>query len=183
MLVWMGDSISYFWRVEGRPIWDASFAPLKTLNLAIPGHTSADALYLIEKENVLEGLNPKVAVLLIGVNDLINEASPSVVIANIERIVQHFKEQFAHARIILLGVLPSSMKDVNLQAKLVNNDLQAMNNEDDVYYLDMGSVFADENGDIFKDLYVEDGLHLALPGYVVWNETMWSRVEKLLQFT
>ncbi|ODN03075.1 Platelet-activating factor acetylhydrolase IB subunit gamma [Orchesella cincta] len=183
-VVWMGDSLSSQWLSTGLSIWDATYKPIETRNFAVSGHTSDDTIQLIEGQNVLEGLNPKAVVLLIGGNDLQRGAQAPQVIANIERILQHFKNRFPHARILLLGLLPAGgvPDSVIEQGKLINDALAAKHNGDDLRYLDMRNQFADANEEIFKELYQPDGIHLTLTGYNVWNNAMLSHLTPLLQF-
>ncbi|CAL8088112.1 unnamed protein product [Orchesella dallaii] len=183
-VVWMGDSLSSQWLSTGVSIWNGAYAGIQTQNFAVSGHTSDDTIQLIEGQNVLEGLNPKAVVLLVGGNDLQRGAQAPQVIANIERILQHFRNRFSHARILLLGLLPAGgvPESVIEQGKLINDALAAKSNGDDLRYLDMRNQFADQNEEIFKDLYQPDGIHLTLQGYEVWNNTMFPNLTPLLQF-
>jgi lysophospholipase L1-like esterase len=138
----------------------------------------------IEQEGVLEGINPKVAVLMIGGNDLQNGAQAPSVVANIEKIIQYLREKLPHTRIILLGLLPAGgvPEVVVEQGRLINDALVQMHNGDDLHYMDMRAQFGDENEQIYQDLYLVDGIHLTLKGYQVWHETMGPLFRQLLEF-
>ena len=68
-IVFLGDSITEGWRGPGRRVWDRELAPLSSANLGIGGdgvgHLRWRAL-----NGALDGVSPKVAVILIGTNDI-----------------------------------------------------------------------------------------------------------------
>jgi len=183
-VVWMGDSLSNRWMSVGAPIWDEFYAPIQTLNFGSSGHGSQDTLNLIERAGVLNGLNPKVAVLMIGANDLDRLQMPEVIIPRIQKIVDHFKSKFKHAKILLLGLIPAAFipEEFIERGRTVNRAIEAMQDGDRVHYLNMERDFGDENGRIFPELYQLDGRHLTKAGYDVWHAKMWPVLETLMKF-
>jgi lysophospholipase L1-like esterase len=76
----------------------------------------------IVDEGVLGGHNAKIAVVKIGTNDLGNVGTPvETVAANIRIILDAILERQAHVRILLLGILPRSKKNVDPFAILTRN--------------------------------------------------------------
>lgn len=163
-LVFLGDSITQGWgdNVGG------SFPGVKIANRGISGDTTRGVLIRL-KEDVL-ALNPGGVVLLIGTNDLEENAEPEVVAGNLKLILAALKEHNARMPIILCQVFPSSasksrpadkIKKVNqLYAAAVKGDAQ-------VTLLETHILFADAQGDAKKEEF-PDLLHPNKAGYVKW---------------
>jgi len=58
----------------------------------------------------------------------------------------------------------------------INNHLKNIAKEDGLTYIDLFSVFADENNRLKKE-YTHDGLHVNGEGYLLWKKT----IEKYVQ--
>ena len=100
-LVFLGDSITQGWGDVG-----SSFPGIKTANRGISGDTTRGVLIRL-KEDVL-ALNPRGVVLLIGTNDIEEQAEPEMIAANLKLIVAALKEHNASMPIVLCRVMPSS---------------------------------------------------------------------------
>ncbi len=181
-IVWLGDSLSSQWLQAGSLVWSEFFAPVQSLNTAVSGHRTTNTLDLIERVGILNDINPKVAMLMIGGNDLQAGAQAPAVIANIIRIIDHIHEKLPHVRVLLMALLPAGGKPDSLieQGKIINAALALMENGDDIRYLDMQNQFADENENIHVELFQADQLSSA--GYQVWQRTAQPLFNELLQF-
>src|ERR1043165_2202337 len=67
-LLFLGDSITDGWRGGGKKVWETNFAPLKAANFGISGDRTEHVLWRIENGE-LEGIDPKVVILMIGTNN------------------------------------------------------------------------------------------------------------------
>lgn len=74
-VLFLGDSITDFWRREqtdrqvgGKKIWDREFSGLRTANFGISGDRTQHVLWRLQNGE-LEGIKPKVVVLMIGTNN------------------------------------------------------------------------------------------------------------------
>ncbi len=120
-VIFLGDSITYFWTSAGAtPLtsavrqqleqpwgtsaWQSFIAPLGAANFGIPGDTTKDLLWRIENGEV-QG-TPKVAVILVGLNDLRNGESPAETAAGTVADVEALRARSPKTKIILLGVMP-----------------------------------------------------------------------------
>jgi len=163
-VVFLGDSITQGW---GDNIGGA-FAGLKVANRGISGDTTRGVLIRL-KEDVLS-LNPAGVVLLIGTNDLEENAEPETIAGNLKLILAAIKEDNAEIPIILCQVFPSSatkkrpadkIKKVNqLYAAAVKGDKQ-------VTLIETYTLFADAQGDAKQEEF-PDLLHPNKAGYAKW---------------
>jgi len=163
-LVFLGDSITQGWGDN----MGGSFSGAKVANRGISGDTTRGTLIRL-KEDVL-ALKPAGVVLLIGTNDLEENAEPETIVGNLKLILAELKKQNAKMPIVLCQVFPSSatlkrpadkIKKVNqLYAAAVKGDAQ-------VTLVETYPLFADARGDAKQEEF-PDLLHPNKSGYDKW---------------
>ena len=163
-LVFLGDSITQGWGDNvGR-----AFPGAKVAHRGISGDTTRGVLVRLP-EDVL-ALAPSGVVLLIGTNDLEENAEPETIAANLKLILAALQQHDAKMPIVLCQVFPSSaskkrpadkIKKVNqLYAAAVKGDAQ-------VTFLETWPLFADAQGDATQEEF-PDLLHPNQAGYAKW---------------
>ena len=162
--VFLGDSITQGWNDN----LGGSFPGLKAANRGISGDTTRGVLIRLQ-EDVLS-LHPVGVVLLIGTNDLEEQADPETIAANLKLILAKLKAHNAKMPIVLCHVFPSSatkkrptdqIKKLNqLYAAAVKGDAQ-------VTLLETWQLFADAQGDAKPEEF-PDLLHPNKLGYSKW---------------
>lgn len=162
-LVFYGDSITQDWERHGPPAW-MDFAPVwqrfygdrNAVNLGFVGDTTANLLWRIENGEAT-GIEPKVAVILIGANNLgYLHWSADDTVLGIDTIVRTLRQRLPHTRLLLLGILPSDRTAWATQTTIeVNNRLaQRFAHDEDVTFLDVGHVFM-RDGKLDRDLFLD----------------------------
>ena len=113
-LVFLGDSITQDWEKSGPPAWQ-DFAPVwqryygdrHALNLGFVGDATSHLLWRMG-HGELDGVSPRVAVILIGANGLGRlHWDTGTNLRGIEAVVAETRRRLPAARILLLGILPS----------------------------------------------------------------------------
>ncbi len=163
-LVFLGDSITQGWGDNFR----GHFKGIKVANRGISGDTTRGVLIRL-KEDVLS-LNPKGVVILIGTNDLEENASPEVIAGNLQLIIGALKQHNPKIPIILCNTFPSSAtkKRPADQIKKVNQlYFAAVKGDPQITVLDTWLLFADPKGDA-KKVEFPDLLHPNQIGYDKW---------------
>lgn len=162
-LIFLGDSITEQWEYEFEPDW-RKFAPLwrrfygdrNSVNLGFGGDATCHLLWRIQNGEVA-GISPKVAVVLIGANNLGRlHWTAGDTIAGIVAIVNELRKRLPTTQILLLSVLPSARSDwVNVTTVAINRGLASrFHAVEMVTYLDVSSVFMTDghtNEDLFLD--------------------------------
>jgi lysophospholipase L1-like esterase len=125
------------------------------LNLGFSGDTTANVLWRLGHGEV-EGLHPKVVVLLIGTNNTGQNQTAEQTEAGIDAVIADLERRLPDTRILLLGILPSNISDSKTERdRAVNLYLATCYGEHPrVTYLDIGSVFYNNgafNSSIFYD--------------------------------
>ncbi len=93
-------------------LWNELYGNLPSTNFGVGGAGVVDQINRIVNENVLEGYNAKVAVVMIGTNNLWDGMPQEIVqqvADNIRILINHILQRQPIIRILLLGILPRSM--------------------------------------------------------------------------
>jgi lysophospholipase L1-like esterase len=162
-LLFLGDSITQDWELHGPPEWQ-DFAPIwqrfygdrNAINLGFTGDTTAHLLWRIENGEVA-GIAPKVAVILIGANNLGRlHWSAEDTIAGIDAIIAQLRVRLPHTKLVLLGILPSDRSAWATETTLTVNRALGMRYDHvgDVTFLDLSRVFM-KGGVLDRNLFLD----------------------------
>jgi len=163
-LVFLGDSITQGWGED----MGHEFREVKVANRGISGDTTRGVLIRL-KEDVL-ALNPRAVVLLIGTNDLEENADPETIAGNLKLILAALKAHNSRMPMVLCQVFPSSESKKRPAAKIKKvNELYAaaVKGDAQVTLVETYTLFADEQGDAKKEEF-PDLLHPNREAYVKW---------------
>ncbi len=163
-VVFLGDSITQGWN----ELLTGSFPGVKVANRGISGDTTRGVLIRLQ-EDVL-ALNPSAVVLLIGTNDLEEQADTETIAGNLRLILAELKKHNANIPIILCQVFPSSAKmrrPAPAIKKLNELYFAAVKGDSQITYLETWHLFADAQGDA-KLAEFPDLLHPNKAGYTKW---------------
>jgi lysophospholipase L1-like esterase len=178
-LLFLGDSITQMW--NDNEVWTRYYGPRHAVNFGIGGDRTQHVLWRIQNGE-LEGIEPKVVVLMIGTNNA-SSASADEIAQGVTAIVEELRHRLAKAKILLLGVFPRGEKPNETREKLasVNAKLAKLDNGSTVKFLDIGKVFVNADGTISGEI-MPDYLHLSRKGYRLWAEamepTLWSMLDE-----
>ena len=130
-VIFLGDSITQAWEGEGKEVWTKYYAPRHALNLGIGSDRTQHVLWRLDNGH-LAGLKPKVVVVLIGVNNILDETdTPGMVLEGVIAVVEKLRAKFSEVKIILFGIFPFH-EDFYLQrakALQINQTLQKLDND------------------------------------------------------
>jgi len=155
----------------------------KLLNLGCSGDRTENVLWRFENGEI-DGLSPKLVILLIGTNNTGHRGDPpDQIAAGIRRIIDILRVRMPGARILLTGILPCGQKPND--PKRVNNEkvneiIKTFADDQKVFFLDMRNKFVGPDGALC-DGYKSDGLHLNPRGYAILAETLTPLVTKLME--
>jgi len=177
-IVFFGDSITDYWRLPvNKVVWDKYFAPLKAANFGIAGDITRNVLWRVQNGE-LDGIHPKLVVLLIGTNNVNN--GPVSMAASIKEIIDAIQAKAPGTRILLLGIFPRGGFADRITA--ANKTLATYAFPDDpkrVVYMDIGEKFLNADKTINQEL-MPGTLHLNAKGFEVWAEAIIDTVKKQL---
>jgi len=187
----LGDSITRRWGTSDEQYkhllanWRANFFGWNAANFGWGADQVQNILWRVENGE-LEGVNPKVIVLLAGTNNIGGrratdaadvESRAGNVAAALEMLVETCRRKAPGAVIILTGITPR--KDVMPIIDRVNERLAALADGKRVRYVNINEKLADADGNFHQGMAL-DGLHLDVKGYQVWADALRPILTELL---
>lgn len=178
-VLFLGDSITKGWSGAGKEVWAQNYQPLKALNIGIGGDTTRQTLWRLEN-GALEGMQPRVVVLMIGVNNIFTGTGNDEEIARgVGEIIKQIQAKRPDAKILLQSVLPLGNEAQSARAARINR-LLAAHQSSSVRFLDLTAVFQGTDGKVNPALYRSDLVHLEAPGYAAWHKVLKPVLDELL---
>lgn len=182
-LVFIGDSITQGWEKEGAAVWERNYKQYKALALGFGGDRTENVLWRLQHGEV-DGISPKVAVLMFGTNNTGHRREdPRTTAAGIKRNIDELRERLPNTRILLLAIFPRDEKP-GTQMRRINEDINRIisgyADNKTVYFLDINKAFLSPDGVLPKDV-MPDFLHPNEKGYAIWAQSMGPELQKLMQ--
>jgi lysophospholipase L1-like esterase len=133
----------------------------------------------------LDGVNPKVIVLLAGINNIGTQPGGPEQIADITQGLQGLLEVFQakapNATVIVTAIFPrNDSMAVMPTINQVNRNLAQMADGAKVRFLDINNRLADEAGRLFPGMMNADQLHPSLKAYQLWADALRPLLTELL---
>jgi lysophospholipase L1-like esterase len=178
-IVFMGDSITQGWTEVAPEIWSQAFGHLKPLRLGIGGDRTQNLLWRVE-QGELAGLNPRVLVLLIGINNVNAGDRPEAIAHGIRTVLDRIQEKLPSTKILMLGLLPSGQgADDPLRSRIQETNAKLANLQaPQVFYADIGDHFLRDDASLNADL-MPDFLHPGPAGYKVFASALQPHLSAL----
>ncbi len=188
----LGDSITRRWGTS-----DAQYADLLTnWNKNFKGWNAADFGWGADKtQNILwrlrqgelDGVNPKVIVLMAGTNNVGNvtpegdtEARAAEVVRGVAAIVRELRQRAPDATLIVMGITP---RNDNIKVMPIinaaNRGIRHLADGKKIRYLNINRHLADDHGVLYPGM-TKDGLHPTEKGYQVWANALTPLLSRLL---
>jgi lysophospholipase L1-like esterase len=181
-VVILGDSITQRWEQNGREAWSQSVAPLQAANFGIDGDGTEHLLWRIRNSGLGQAFQPKLAVLLIGVNNIGAGCMPNDVALGAAACVSAVRQQSPGTRVLLLGVFPMAQSGddgVRKTIREVNAGYAALADGRQVFFSDIGGAFLEKDASIAPAV-MDDFLHLTPKGYGIYAKEIAPVLRKLL---
>ena len=182
-LVFIGDSITEGWEKSGRPVWDRHYAKYDALDLGFGGDHTENVLWRLQ-HGELDGLSPKVAVLMIGTNNTGDrQEDPRTTAAGVRRLLDEIRQRLPATRILLLAVFPRDETPAGPLRRIndrVNAIISGYADGKKTFYLDINQYLTNTDGTLSRDI-MPDLLHPNEKGYEIWASRMEPTLLKLLR--
>jgi beta-glucosidase len=180
-LIFLGDSITEGWPTVGREVWEKHYARRRALVMGISGDRARHVLWRIRHGN-LDGLAPRVVVLLIGANDACyRDTTASRIAEGIVAIVQELRARLPLTHVLLVGVFPCGPRPSARRTRIAeaNRLAAAVADGKMVHYLDLGARLLRPDRTLSAKV-AYDYLHLTAAGYQIWATAMEPKLRQLL---
>ena len=171
-LIFIGDSITQGWEGNGKQVWQEYYGNRNAVNLGIGGDRTQHVLWRLDNGN-LEGISPKLAVVMIGTNNS-GDNKPEEIAEGVKRIVEKLRSKLPQTKILLLATFPRgpNPQDPRRQVNEASNEIVSkLADGEMVLYLDIGKNFLEPDGTLTREV-MPDLLHLSPQGYKIWAESI-----------
>ena len=188
-LVFIGDSITHYWGgrpkakfIRGGKVWQRYYGHRHAVNMGFGRDGTQNVLWRLE-HGAVDGIAPELAVLLVGVNNILDGATPQDVACGIETICDTIHRKLPKTDILLLGILPVNADPADesrIKVRQVNSLIAELDRKDYIHFLDIGEKFLSRDGTISPDI-MPDGLHPNERGYQIFADAIEQKISHLLK--
>ena len=185
----VGDSIARRWGATDYPEllanWRQNFFGWNAADFGWGADRTENILWRLENGE-LDGVNPKVIVILAGTNNIGSQPGGTGKVADITRgltaILERCRQRAPQATIVLTAIFPrNDNMDVMPEIDQVNANLARLADGRNVRYLNVNDKLADKDGRLLAGMMNDrDKLHPTLTGYQVWADGLKPILTELL---
>lgn len=181
-ILFVGDSITEGWEKSGAPVWDRYYKPLNGLAIGFGGDRTENVLWRLLHGEV-DGIAPKVAVLMIGTNNTGHrQENPQTTAAGIKRDIDELRKRLPETKILLLAIFPRGEKPddpLRLLNDKVNAIIAGFADNQKIFFADINKDFLEPDGTLSKEI-MPDLLHPNEKGYEIWAKSMAPALKQLM---
>jgi lysophospholipase L1-like esterase len=194
-VLFLGDSITQGWSAKDRAhIWEAYYGAMQPANFGIGGDQTQHVIWRIA-HGELDGIAPKVVVLMLGTNNTAAHTADEIAAAD-KKIVGLIREKLPNTKVLLLAVFPrgarknaegvvtpEAVADAARRMAIidgVNAQLAKLDDGKHVRFLDINHVFLGQDGKIPFPI-MPDQLHPNAAGYQLWADAMKPLLAELMK--
>jgi len=184
-----GDSITRRWAATDYPEmlanWKQNFFGWNAADFGWGADLVQNVLWRLNHGEI-DGVNPKVIVLLAGTNNVGNrmpedeEARATDVTRGIQAVLQTLQAKAPRATIVLMAIFPRN-DNIAVMPTIdkINGKLARLADGRRIRYLNINAMLADRSGKLFDGMMV-DQLHPTVKGYQVWADALKPILTELL---
>jgi len=186
-VLFLGDSITEGWG-KAPHIWEHYFGKYQPANFGIGGDQTQHVIWRIENGE-LDGISPKVVVLMLGTNNSGQHTGAQIAAAD-RKIVQMIRERLPETKVLLLAIFPRGPRvrngttepwEMRMEAiRTANTELAKLDDGKMVRFLDINARFLGNDGTI-PNIVMPDQLHPNAAGYQLWAEATQSLLAEMMQ--
>ncbi|MCU7616110.1 GDSL-type esterase/lipase family protein [Chryseobacterium sp. PBS4-4] len=153
----------------------SEYFPGKTIiNRGFGGSRLTDLNYY--SEDLLKPYQPKQIIIYCGENDFADDAKlkADIIVDRFKTFYKKVREKFPNIEVDFISIKYSpSREKLWPQMKEANKKIaKFMRKEKNAEFIDITEIMNDVNGNVRKDLFVEDMLHMTPEGYRLWTKVM-----------
>jgi len=149
------------------------------LNRGFGGSTFADLIHYIDE--AIFRYQPKVVFVYEGDNDLGKGLTPEQVQKDVRRFYKLFRKKMPNVPLVFICPKPSISRWEGHERYLTFNRMlkKFTQQQPNTYYLDVWTPMTDDDGEVKKDIFIEDNLHMNAKGYDIWEAAVRKMLENI----
>lgn len=183
-LLLIGDSITHGWDGAGKEIQEYFYGDRSYVNMGFGGDQTQHVLWRLENAP-MDKIQPKAAVLLIGINNLWGEwpNCEENVALGIKACVDKLQSLYPEIKILVLDIFMAQQPDSGCRTRAAGTNArlpEIFKDYKNVQILDINDLWLGADGVIPKEL-MGDLVHPTRAGYILWGNRVDPIVAKMLE--
>ena len=167
LVVFTGSSSIRMWKDV-----QSYFPGYNVINNGFGGSHFSDLLYFYD-EMILKS-KPEILFIYEGDNDLASNKKPGKILKEAKELAGKIRDDLPETYVIFISPKPSIAR-VHLKNSYIkfNKKLKKYcKKQHNLSYADVWFPMLDNQGNVFKDVFIEDGLHMNKMGYDIWGKVI-----------
>ncbi len=176
-LLLIGDSITNGWDTRGKEISDFFYGDRNCVNMGFGGDQTQHVLWRLNNAP-MEKIQPKAAMLLVGVNSLWEDWKTDYVALGIQACVDKLQALYPDIKILVLDIFVVLEPGICVRQRAADASAkmrELMRDYKNVQFMDLNDLWLDEKNEIPRELMF-DQVHPTREGYILWG----NRVEPVI---
>ena len=173
------DNIILFTGSSSIRMWESltqDFVDHKVINMGFGGSEFSDLLFF--RTQLVEQFNPEKVFIYEGDNDINSGKSPRKTFRDAKKLYRKLKRELPESKFYFITPKPSvSRWGLKSQYETYNQLLAKFTERKSIAYVDVWNIMLDAEGNVMKDIFIEDNLHMNAKGYSLWKNAIQPFVE------
>ncbi len=142
------------------------------VNTGFGGSTLPDLIHY--QDDLIFRYKPKKVFIYEGDNDIFMEHAPATVLKNAKKLAATIQSRLPGSKIYFIAAKPSLARwELRENYKAFNYSLQSWASfTEGITFIDVWTPMCDDNGEVLKDIFIGDNLHMNEKGYDIWAEVI-----------
>lgn len=167
LVVFVGSSSIRMWKDVAE-----SFPEYNVINNGFGGSQFSDLIYFYNE--LITKQSPDILFIYEGDNDIADNKKPNKILKEAKFLVKKIQIDLSETQVIFIAPKPSiARKNLKKEYIKLNKKLaRYCNKTDGLEFADVWTIMLDENGNVFEDIFISDGLHMNKKGYDLWEKVI-----------
>ena len=168
VILFTGSSSIRFWETL-----KSDFPNHNVINCGFGGSEMTDLINYVDK--LIVPYHPKQIFIYEGDNDIGGGKEPDEILKDADRLLVSIRKQMSRkVQVLFISPKPSILRwELKGRYEAYNQKLESWTKQQKkVTFIDVWTPMLDADGNVRKDLFIEDGLHMNKKGYDIWTKVI-----------
>ncbi|TNF41356.1 MAG: G-D-S-L family lipolytic protein [Bacteroidetes bacterium] len=148
------------------------FPDYNVINNGFGGSHFSDLLYFYNEMIVKPA--PEILFIYEGDNDIASDKKPNKILKETKELAEKIQQDLPNTRVVFISPKPSIAR-VHLKNQYISFNKKLKKycaKQNNVGFADVWYPMLDNKGNVYKDVFIEDGLHMNKKGYDIWAKVI-----------
>ena len=148
------------------------FPEYNVINNGFGGSHFSDLLHFYNE--LIVKPNPEILFIYAGDNDLASKKKPKEILKEAKKLTGKIQQDLPGTKVVFISPKPSIAR-VHLKNEYIsfNKKLKKYcRKQNNVDFADVWNTMLDNKGNVYKNIFLEDGLHMNKKGYDIWGKVI-----------